>query len=115
MSVERMMTIPCTVISEVPTGEKDRYGDPITKTVEVETRCALQQFRGEEHEQAGEVSDTLWNLYLPYGTQIGTSASIKVGDREYEAVGEPWNAAEGSRAMWHAEALVRRRAGTGDS
>lgn len=115
MSLNRMMSIPCTVISEVATGEKDRYGDPITEEVEVETKCALQQFRGEEHEQAGEVSDTLWNLYLPYGTTIGSSASIRVEEREYEVVGESWSAKEGSRSMWHIQALVRRRAGTGES
>ncbi len=115
MSLTRMMPIPCTMISEVPTGKNDRYGDPITEPVEVETWCALQQFRGEEHEQSGEVSDTLWNLYLPYGTAIGSSASIKVEGREYEVVGESWNACEGSRSMWHVEALCRRRAGTGES
>lgn len=115
MSVNRMMTVPCTVISEVATGEKDRNGDPLTEPVEVETRCALQQFRGEEHEQAGEVSDTLWNLYLPYGTVVGSSASVRVRGRDYEVVGEVWDAEEGSRSMWHVEALVRRRAGTGES
>lgn len=115
MSIERMMSIPCTVISEVPTGEKDRYGDPITERVEVSTKCALQQFRGEEHEQIGEVSDTLWNLYLPYETQIGMSAEVLAGEREYEVVGECWKAEEGSRSMWHIEALVRRRAGSGEA
>ncbi len=115
MSVERMMSIPCKVISEVPTGENDRHGDPITETAEVETRCALQQFRGEEHEQAGEVSDTLWNLYLPYETEIGSSAVIEVNGRQYEITGEAWKAEEGSRSMWHIEALVRRRAGVAES
>jgi len=115
MSVERMMTIACTVISVVPTGETDRNGDPLTESAEVETRCALQQFRGEEHEEGGSVSDTLWNLYLPYGTVVGSSASIKVDDREYEVVGEVWEAKEGTRTMWHIEGLVRRRAGTGES
>lgn len=115
MSLARMMSIPCTVISEVPTGETDRHGDPITETAEVATKCALQQFRGEEHEQSGEVSDTLWDLYLPFGTAIGSSASIKVEDREYEVVGESWSAEEGSHSMWHIQALVRRRAGTGES
>lgn len=115
MSFNRMMSIPCTVISRVPTGEKDRNGDPLTEEVSVETRCSLQQFRGEEHEQAGEVSDTLWNLYLPYETQIGSSAVIVANERRYEVVGESWKAEEGSRSMWHIEALVRRRAGTGES
>jgi hypothetical protein len=114
-SVTRMMSIPCTVISEVATGEKDRYGDPVTEMVEVETRCAFQQQTRRENEDGGDVSDTVWLLYLPYGTQIGSSAVIKVEDREYETVAEPWPAHEGSRAMWHIEATCRRRAGSGES
>lgn len=115
MSIERMMSIACTVVSQVDTEEKDRYGDPVTESVEVETRCALQQFQREEHQQAGEVSDALWNLYLPFGTVIGSSAVIRTDGRDYEVTGEPWQAREGSRSMWHVEALVRRRAGTGES
>lgn len=116
--MSRMMSTPCTVISEVPTGEKDRHGDPITETVEIETKCALQPHgreRSSEHEGAGEVSDTFWLLLLPWGTDIGTSSMIRVDDREYEVVGEAWNAQEGTRTMWHVEASVRRRAGTGES
>lgn len=126
MSISRLMSIPCTVVSEVPTGEKDRYGDPITETVEVETKCAFQQQRRTEHESTaisgsssaapvGEVSDTLWKLMLPYGTLISSGAAIRVKGREYELVAEPWSAEEGSRSMWHIEATVRRRAGTGES
>jgi hypothetical protein len=115
MSLTRMLTIPCTVVSRVPTGEQDRNGDPLTEEVSVTTKCALQQFRGEEHEEGGSVSDTLWNLYLPYETQIGSSAVIEARERRYEVVGECWKAEEGSRSMWHVEALVRRRAGTAET
>lgn len=115
MPVTRMMTIPCTVISQVPTGEKDRYGDPITELVEVETKCAFQQTSRSEHEDSGEVSDTFWNVFLPYGAQIGSGALIRTDEKEYDVVGESWEAKEGSRSMWHVEATVRRRAGTGET
>lgn len=126
MSLAHMMSIDCTVLSEVPTGEKDRYGDPITKVVEVETKCAFQQQRRTEHESTaisgsssaapvGEVSDTLWKLMLPWGTTISSGAAVRVKGRVYELVAEPWSAEEGSRSMWHIEATCRRRAGTGES
>lgn len=110
-----MMKTPCTVVSEVPTGEKDRYGDPITKEVKVETKCAFQQEERTEHEDSGEVSDTRWFLSLPWGTVIGSGAAVIVKGRTYEVQGEVWEAEEGSRSLWHIEATVTRKAGTGES
>lgn len=115
MGAERMMTIDCTVISEVATGEKDRSGDPITETVELETKCAFQQEERTEHEDGGEVSDTRWFLSLPWGTKIGSGATVVVKGRQYEVKGEVWEAEEGSRSLWHVEATVTRKAGTGES
>jgi len=111
MSAERMMKTPCTVIQRVPTGETDRHGDAVTKPVEVETRCSLQKVRGTEHESGGEVSDTAWLLSLPWGIELDAGAAVRVQGHQYEVVGEPWNAEEGSRSLWHVEADVRRTSG----
>lgn len=113
MSAERMMTLSATIIRRVQTGETDSVGDPITKEVKVATRCDLQQRRREEHEDGGEISDTLWNLFLPFGTEIGTGDAVDVDGQRYELAGEPWSAQEGSRNLWHVEATVRRTGGTG--
>jgi hypothetical protein len=113
MSVTRMMTRTATIHRELETGQKDRGGNALTEPVEEEVRCALQQKRRTEEEDGGEISDTLWDLYLPFGTEIDTGDSIVVDDRRYEVVGEPWSAQEGSRSMWHLEATVQRTAGAG--
>ncbi len=112
MGVDRMMTRTATLIRRVPTGEKDRYGNATTKPVEEVVRCALQQRQRKEHEEGGEISDTLWDLFLPFGTDVGTGAAIRVDGEQYELVGEPWDACEGSRSMWHVAATVRRTSGT---
>lgn len=113
MSAERMMTLSATIIRRVETGEKDSVGDSITKEVKVETRCALQQRRREEHEEGGEISDSLSTLFLPFGTEIDTGDAVEVDDQRYELAGEPWSAQEGSQSLWHVEASVRRTEGTG--
>lgn len=113
MSANRMMRTPCTLLREEKTGV-DEHGDAIYEPAEVETVCALQQQRRSETEDGGEISDTVWKLFLPYGTEIGIGDAIVVNGRRYELVGESWDAAEGSRSMWHVEASVERTSGTGE-
>lgn len=111
MGLNRMLSTPCTILREAATGKKDRGGNALTEPVEQEVMCALQQRRRTETEDGGEISDTLWDLYLSFGTEIDTGDSVLVGGRRYEVVGEPWSAQEGSRSMWHVEATVQRTAG----
>jgi hypothetical protein len=113
VGANRMMNTPCTILRREATGE-DKYGDPIFKDVAVQTVCALQQRRREEHDEGGEVSDTLSDLFLPTGTEVGAGDAILVRGWEYEVVGEPWSAEEGSPSLWHVEATVQRTTGTGD-
>jgi hypothetical protein len=113
MSVTRMMTRTATIHREIETEAKDRGGNALMESAEEEVRCAFQQKHRAEHEDGGEISDTLWTLYLPFGTEIDMGDSIVVEGRRYEVVGEPWSAQEGSRSMWHLEASVQRTAGAG--
>jgi hypothetical protein len=113
MSATRMMTTDCTILRREE-GEEEEFGKPAGPPEEVKSRCALQQRRRSEHDEGGELSDTLWDLLLPSGTTIGTGDSVRVEGREYELVGEPWDAQEGSRSLWHVAATVRRTAGTGE-
>jgi hypothetical protein len=113
MGADRMMKTPCQILRRA-SGEEDEFGEGQPSPEEVDALCALQQKRREEHEQHGELSDTLWNLFLPFGTEIGTGDSVIVDGKEYELVGEPWEAKEGSRSLWHVAATVRRTAGAGE-
>jgi len=110
--INRMMNTPCAVIRRVDTGEVDRVGDPILEVERTETRCALHPVRRGEHEDGGaETSDTTWRLFLPFGTAIDTGDAIEVEGHIYELTGQPWDAREGVRSLWHVEATVRRTSG----
>jgi hypothetical protein len=118
MGADRLMRTPCTVLRRAVTGE-DEFGDSIKGSTKVETRCSLQLGGGVgggrlEHVDHGEISDEIWALYLPIGTEIDTGDAVIGNGKKYELVGDPWNAEEGSRAMWHVEATVRRTAAPGD-
>lgn len=114
MSVERMMQTPCVLLLRQE-GEEDALGNPVPgEPVEVETFCSFQQRRRDEPDGEGETSATEWNLFLPYGTEINTGDAVRVKGRVYELVGDPWDADEGSRSLWHVAATVRRVSGAGD-
>jgi hypothetical protein len=114
VGANRLMKTPCTILRRAVTGE-DEFGDP-TKggSTEVETRCALQPGGRVEHDKHGEISDEVWALDLPIGTEIDTGDAAVVKGKKYELAGDPWNAEEGSPSMWHVEATVRRTAAPGD-
>ncbi|HYJ21628.1 MAG TPA: hypothetical protein VEW07_06370 [Solirubrobacterales bacterium] len=109
MGANQMMETPCTILRREKTGT-DRHGDAIFESVEVETFCALQQRQRKEHEEGGEISDTLWDLSLPIEDVFEKGDAVVAKGSKYEAVGDPWRAEEGSRSLWHIEATVRRTA-----
>lgn len=113
MSATRMMQTPCVLLRREVTGEDD-YGNPEFSDVEVETVCSFQQRRRDEPDGEGETSVTEWNLFLPHGTEINTGDAVRVKGRVYELTGDPWDADEGSRSLWHVAATVKRVSGAGD-
>lgn len=124
MAAARMMRTPCTLLLRQEE-EEDALGNPVLgEPVEVETKCAFQPRDRDEPAGEGETSVTEWNLFLVWETttlvQQAVSRSLRTGDaavvkgRKYELTGDPWEADEGSRALWHLEATVKRVAGAGD-
>lgn len=124
MSATRMMQTPCTLLLRQE-GEEDALGNPVVgEPVEVETFCSLQQRRADEPASEGETSVTEWTLFLPYevaaqiveavARRLNTGDAVRVNDRVYEIVGDPWEAEEGSRPLWHVTAGVKRVSGAGD-
>jgi hypothetical protein len=74
----------------------------------------LQQRRRDEGDTVGEVSETLWDVFLPTGTTLDTGDAVLVGNYRYEIVGQPWDATEGSTAVHHVEATAKRISGAED-
>jgi hypothetical protein len=114
MLIGRLLTRPCVITSRTDSGEVNDYGDPVPTDAEVNTTCELQkQLRRASEEPAGhgEFSDTLWELFLPAGTEIGTGDVVTVDGLAYEMVGAPWPVRHPRTGQeTHVEATVRRTA-----
>lgn len=115
MSLSSLMDTTVTLVRRSNTGSADVYGNPTDTETLVQTTGSLQQRRRSEDASAGEVSETLWDLFLPTGTALDTGDGVVVGNSRYEVVGQPWDAAEGSVAVHHVEATLRRVAGQEDA
>ncbi len=114
MSLTTLLSKPCTIIAKSPSDEVSRFGNVLYDETETATVCELQQRRREEPEDAGELSVTVWDLFLPIGTVLHTDDTVVVDGLEYEVTGEPWDARTGSATVWHVEATVVRARGADD-
>lgn len=110
MSLATLLDTPCTIVSRSDEGDTDAHGNPVLTEAISETTCVLQQRQRDEPGDAGELSVTLWTLFLPVDTVLHTDDAVVVDGLVYEVVGDPWNAKEGSPDMWHVEATLRRTA-----
>lgn len=106
-----LLNKPCLILRRSETGQLDAHGGEIETETTESVMCDLQQRVRSEEGDAGELSDTLWTLFLPTGTDIRTDDAVVVGGRVYELVGDPWDAIQGSPDMYHVEATVRRTSG----
>jgi hypothetical protein len=116
MSIDRLLTNPCTLTlrSQAETAD-DGYGNEIPlDPPTVDAVCELQKVArrvSEEPGAAGELSDTLWNLFLPAGTVITTADMVTVNGQTFEMVGDPWDVRHPvTGVVSHVEATVRRTA-----
>ncbi len=103
-----LMNTPCTIVRRSDSGEIDDYGNAVDSESTFDTVCDLQQRQRDEPETGGEFSVTVWDLFLPVDTPIDTSDVVIVGDAEYEVTGDPWNANQGSAAVNHTAATLRK-------
>lgn len=105
--VEIPLTRPCTINSMAENGTND-YGDAEYTATEVETVCELQQRAAAEN--AEDVSDTLWDLFLPGGTELSNIDSISIdGAGDFEVLGDPWGARDPELGSeHHVEVIVRQ-------
>lgn len=117
-----LLNTPCIVVKREPAvgglnpwdEPTDGYGNATQVDTQVQTVCSLQQSSRDEPGAAGELSITDWDLFLPAGTSLDTGDAVLVGGVKYEVVGAPWNATEGSAAVNHMAASVRRTASAED-
>lgn len=109
--LSNLLNRACTVKRPTGSETEDKYGKKRNALQETETVCDLQQSRRDEQDDQGELSDTVWNLYLPAGTELTTADKVEVDGVDYEVVGDPWPARNPRTQLEsHVEATVRRAA-----
>lgn len=113
MPLAQLLNRPCTIVRRSASGSTDVYGNDVPTETSVSALCELQQHRSDEEDDQGEVSDTLWKLYLPKDTAVRTGDGVIVDGETYEVVGDPWHARNPrTKAESHIEATLRRTAGS---
>jgi hypothetical protein len=106
--VNDLLNRPCSLVQRSPGVSKDAYGNDIPAETVVETVCELQQRQRREPDAYGDLSDSLWLLILPAGTQARTGDAVMVDGQDYELVGKPWDVRHPrTGVMSHVEATVR--------
>lgn len=110
MTLAGLLGDTCVITRRTAGTALDADGNQISTTVAGTTTCSLQQTQRTEPDDQGEFSLTTWDLFLPTGTGIDTGDYVTVGGTNYEVVGQPWDATEGSTAVHHVEATVKRSA-----
>ncbi|MES2867614.1 MAG: hypothetical protein V4703_12800 [Actinomycetota bacterium] len=115
MTLAALLNRECTLIQRIASGSTDRFGNPLRTDTPITTVCELQQTRRDEPSAAGELSITTWAVFLPAGTDINTGDVLIVEGREYEIVGDPWEARNPRTGlMSHVEATCKRARGADD-
>jgi hypothetical protein len=109
VTIARLLSRRCTITRRSDSGTVNDYGDAVATETTVETLCELQQQRRTEPDQQGELSDTMWLLVLPAGTQVDTGDVVTVDGQAFELVGDPWPVRRPLTGRGsHVEATLRR-------
>ena len=105
-----LIATPCSIVRRTNSDDIDELGNAVNTETETETVCDLQQRQRDEPETAGEFGISVWDIFFPAGTEIDTGDAVIVGSYVYELLGDPWDANQGSAAVNHVAATVRRTA-----
>lgn len=115
MSLAALLNRPLTLVRRSYLGETDEYGGDIPTETSVAVVGELQQVRRDEPDAEGELSDTMWTLFLPAGTDVNTGDAVICDGQVYEVVGDPWNARNPrTQVESHIECSLRRTGNAGD-
>lgn len=115
MSINRLLTRPCTIVSRRDSGERDEYNSPILTETRTDTVCDIQQSRSNEPPAQGELSVTGWKGFFLPTAVLGTGDAVEVDADAYEVVGDPWNVWDPWRKRTsHLEASLKRVATAGE-
>lgn len=109
------MNKDATLLQRLRSTATDELGDEERDDNPVDVICEVQQEEATEPGAAGEAGVTTWYITLPTGTEVRTGDALigvtGAGDEDYgdfEFIGDPWDARQGSQDMWHVEAKARQ-------
>ena len=109
MSLTSLMNRSGTILSRTAGTATDIYGNPTQGTTSTTVLCEVQQERRSEPGDQGEFSVTEWVGFFPSGTALDTGDAVVVANLgTFEVVGDPWDANQGSAAINHLEASLKK-------
>lgn len=115
MSLSALLNRPMTLVQRSATGSTDEFGNDVPTETLVDVVGELQQTRGDEPGDQGELADTRWLLILPAEADASTGDAVICDGQRYEFVGDPWQARNPrTQAVSHLECRLRRTAAAGD-
>lgn len=115
MTLTDLINRPCTITRRTAGATQSAYGDLLVEETTTAAVCELQQRQHTEDDELGELSITVWDLFLLADTDIQTGDAITVDGIEYEVIGDPWRARNPrTQTESHVQATVKRSSSTGE-
>lgn len=113
MPLGNLISRPCTLTRRTSSADTDRYGDEIPGDQMVETVCSYQpRNESEGEDELGEETATAFFLVTEV---VGNGDTLHIpGEGDFEINGRPEHWSEGSPAMHHIKATLKRTAGPED-
>ena len=88
MSLQHLITRPCTLIRSAGTGSRNAAGNETTEEVRVETKCELQP--QEATESTESIATSLETIFFLPGEEVDAGDAVEIPDEgHFEIVGEP--------------------------
>jgi hypothetical protein len=107
MSLDRLLTIPATVVTRTPSGTDD-YGTVIYTDTTTATTCWLDQTLRRERTE-DEVDVERYRAYFRAGVALASRSKVTAVGLTYEVDGPPWEVIDPrTGAVDHIEATLIR-------
>lgn len=114
MTIETLITRPCTLRQCDATGARDSKGNQDVDVTELDTVCHVQAVSFDQSTERGVITDDTFNVFFLPGEQVGPADEVITDDdgRGYIIEGEPAHRHDPELGTFsHIEAQAKRARG----